>query len=127
MKFKQHQFFCDMDRAEAVKLYKSMAVEAKYRPCKQFRKMQAYEIDWFPYTIDGREVLIKALKSYNTVVAICISDPDNEMITFVDWHGYSRSTSKQVTLWYGEIHKWVESSRTKEGILRITLEADWGL
>ena len=127
MKFEQYKFICDIDKAEAVQCYTPIARYAKYRPTKQFRRMNASETDWFPYTLKGKQVMVKALKSYNTIVAVCISSPDIETLTFVDWHGYSRTTSKQVTLWYGEIHKWVEMTRAKEGIIRITLEADWGL
>lgn len=106
----------------------------KYRPMKKFGYKQASIVDWHtpnafhfldPLTGEIMEFQVTALMSYSTMVCCYIMalESDNRPHYYcIEWHGYSSTTSKQVTQWKHEVEK---NIRGFCKIKYITFDADW--
>lgn len=96
---------------------REFANSLKYRPVTKFKQMNASIIPWHkvnnyhfvdPVTGELMEFMATALKSYNTIVCVYISvvQSDNTVHIYrLEWYGYSRTTSKQVTLFKREVER----------------------
>lgn len=104
----------------------------KYRPMEKFDYKQASIVPWHtahgfhfidPYTGEIMEFQVTALKSYNTLVAcmiMVIQSDEKPHYYFIEWHGYSRTTSKQVSQWKNRLLHNIQHTYTL-----VTFDARW--